>query len=878
MARVSKSFLTVLMVAGLLLGLAAGVTASGPDGPYIQARVEFASMADWYRFVNLEGMDVMKSKPGLMVEIVTNDAQIEELRALGFGVEVEIEDMAEFYASRVRGPNFGDFHTFSETIDFIDGLTAAYPSIVGEKISIGTSIEGRDVWAIKISDNPGVDETEPEILLDGLHHAREPMSVEVLLHYMTWLTSNYGTDPEATFLVDNREIWFVPVVNPDGYCYNELTDPGGGGMWRKNRRNNAGSSCYGVDPNRNYDYEWGGVGSSGDPCSETYRGTAPHSEPCIQAYVSFVEAREFVTNITFHSVAGMVLLPWGYTNAHTPDDATFRVLANNMAQYNGYQVGQAGEILYNCSGTTPDWAYGVEDIWSLCVEVAGTGFWPAESEIPSLNAENLWPQQYICRVAGSYLAVDGTTFAGGNGDQQPDAGETLDLVVSIENQGVIAGATNVSVVITTDDPYVQLHDASTTLGSISAGSAANNSGDPFSFSVDAGTPDGHGLVLTLEITGDGLYMEETLSWMVGEPTVVFFDDMESGTGNWVENDGYWGLTSTQSHSPSTSYTDSPSGNYGSYRNTWIELATAIDFSSATAADLSFWHRVDTEADYDYCYVEASSDGGGTWYQVGPKYHGNNYGWEEVELSLNDFVGTANFSLRFRFTSDTYVEEDGWYVDDVTISGPPTGNVKPTEPTLSDPPDGGTVSSPTPDLTVVNSYDPDPGDVLTYGFQVYDDELCTSLVASMSGVTEGSGTTSWTVSSSLGSGTYYWRTYADDGTERSQLMATASFIVEETGVQDAGIATLVLHPSRPNPFGREASLSFELPTRANVTFDIYSVNGRLVRTLVDDEMDPGTVDVMWDGRDEHGRRVGNGLYFMKLVAGDDVRRGKVIVLR
>ena len=189
-----------------------------------------------------------------------------------------------------------------------------------------------------------------------------------------------------------------------------------------------------------------------------------------------------------------------------------------------------------------------------------------------------------------------------------------------------------------------------------------------------------------------------------------------------------------------------------------------------------------------------------------------------------------------------------------------------------------MSSPTPDLTVVNSYDPDPGDVLTYAFQVYDDELCTSLVASMSGVTEGSGTTSWTVSSSLGSGTYYWRTYADDGTERSLLMATASFIVEDTGVQEPAVATLVLHPSRPNPFGREASLSFELPTRADVTFDIYSVDGRLVRTLVDDEMDPGTVDVTWDGRDENGRRVGNGLYFMKLVAGDDVRRGKVIVLR
>jgi len=214
---------------------------------------------------------------------------------------------------------------------------------------------------------------------------------------------------------------------------------------------------------------------------------------------------------------------------------------------------------------------------------------------------------------------------------------------------------------------------------------------------------------------------------------------------------------------------------------------------------------------------------------------------------------------------------------VTISGPPTGNTKPTAPVLNDPPDGGTVAVSTPLLTVDNSSDVDPGDVLTYGFRVYDDELCTSLVTSVSGVTEGSGTTSWTTGATLADGTYYWRTYADDGTERSQLMETGSFIVESTGVGET-VGRLALYPASPNPFGGTAKISFAMPRRGDVDLSVYSVDGRLVRTLVSGETGPGQVDLSWDGRDNTGRQVGNGLYFMRLTAVGETRHGKVVVLR
>jgi hypothetical protein len=855
---------------------AAMAFASAPEGPWIQARVEFSSAEQWRDFVSLPGLDIMRSKPGVGVTLVTDADQLARLRSQGYAVTVEIEDVERHYASRIRGPNFGQFHTYSETGEYLDALHAAYPSITTAKVSIGTTIEGRTIWAFKISDNADVDEDEPEILLDGMHHAREPMSLEVQLYYMNWLTQGYGTDPEATFLVDNREIWFIPILNPDGYCYNETTNPSGGGMWRKNRRDNPGT-CEGVDLNRNYPYQWGGVGSSADPCQDTYRGTAGGSEPEIQAYMSFVGARDFIANITFHSVAGLVLIPWSYTMSHTPDDATFRLIGNQMAASNGYDVGQPGEVLYECSGTTTDWMYGVHDVWSTCVEVDGSGFWPAESEIAGLNAECLWPQIYLTRIGGLYVSMAGDVLAGGNGNGKPDPGETLDLTVSVENQSLIASATNVTMTLATDDAYLQLIDAQSLVGTIGPSSTGSNAADPFSFSVDAGTPNGHAVVMTVLIQADGFSMEEELVWLVGAPYTIFSDNMESGTGKWTENDGLWGITTSSYSSPTRSYTDSPSGNYTNYVNTWIETTNPIDLSTAEVAELSFNHRYNTEAGYDYCNVEGSADGGTTWLSIGPKYDGDNGAWGAVTLSLADFCGSANFKLRFRLSSDSYITDDGWYVDDVVVRGPNPGNARPTAPTLSSPPNGGSVSSPTPTLTVVNATDADPGDVLSYGFVVYSDALCTTVVASVAGVTEGGGTTGWQVSPALPDGEYWWRAYADDGTERGPLMTVGSFVIDTTGVPD-GVSAVALHPASPNPFAGETVLRFDLPARGAATLTVHSVDGRVVRTLAAGEAGPGPVEVVWDGCDGSGERVASGLYFARLEAFGVARSEKIVVVK
>src|SRR3990167_4545160 len=182
----------------------------------------------------------------------------------------------------------GGFYTFNEVVAQLDTMRLLYPNLITVKDSTGSSIEGRTIWAVKISDNPDVNENEPQVFYNALTHANEQQGMMTVLYFMYYLLENYGTDPEVTYLVDNRELYFVPVINPDGYAYNEQISPNGGGMWRKSRRNNGGG-IFGVDLNRNYGFNWGydNIGSSPYPQEWNYRGAGPFSEPESQAIRNF---------------------------------------------------------------------------------------------------------------------------------------------------------------------------------------------------------------------------------------------------------------------------------------------------------------------------------------------------------------------------------------------------------------------------------------------------------------------------------------------------------------------------------------------------------------------------------------------------------------
>jgi carboxypeptidase T len=289
------------------------------------------------------------------------------------------------------------YHTYAEVQAELAAIEAAHPAIA-KRYKLATTAEGRNITVLKISDNVTTNESEPGSLIIGNHHAREWMTVEIPLYYANYLVNNYGADPQATWLVDNREIFIIPNLNPDGLQYSQFTDS----MWRKNRRNN-GDGTYGVDLNRNYNGSqdgnptgaWGVTGTSHTTSDETYCGPSAFSEPETRAVRDLMLARpNLALSISFHSYAEEIYWPWGYsTGVQTPDDAAQQSIANDFAAINGYAAMQSA-ALYATSGDTDDWAYGYFEyrtsrtFFPFTVET-NSAFQPAASEITPTCQLNL---------------------------------------------------------------------------------------------------------------------------------------------------------------------------------------------------------------------------------------------------------------------------------------------------------------------------------------------------------------------------------------------------------------------------------------------------------------------------------------------------------
>src|SRR5688572_24259104 len=243
---------------------------------------EIADKKDSYFIGDFSANEIrLMKEEKLRVDVVTDDLTQDFLKR-------NKKDQSNLSQSMRTGgtpPGFsygsmGGYLTYAQMVAELDELKTLYPDLITTKSSLGTSAEGRAIWMVKISDNPEVHEDlEEGILYTALTHAREPISMMSLTYFMQYILSRYGTDPEITCLINNRELYFVPCVNPDGYVYNQTTNPGGGGFWRKNRRNN-GDGTFGVDINRNFDYNWGSDDSGSSPVtsSEVYRGPSAGSE------------------------------------------------------------------------------------------------------------------------------------------------------------------------------------------------------------------------------------------------------------------------------------------------------------------------------------------------------------------------------------------------------------------------------------------------------------------------------------------------------------------------------------------------------------------------------------------------------------------------
>ena len=370
-------------------------------------RIDLKGVADMTPLLSL-GLDIAGKGPGESLDVILTPEERDRVRALGFEpVRVQLPLLALGAGlAPALAPNLGDYHTVAEATAEMVSYAATYPSIA-QLDTIGYSYEGRAILAMHVSDNAGVEEGEPEVLVVGCHHARELMSVEIPLYLMRGLLDGYGSDPVITSLVNGRSIWILPILNPDGHLYVEQNSGGqSSGWWRKNRRPNS-DGTFGVDLNRNYGYRWGwdNVGSSPIPASDVYRGTAPFSEPETAAFRAFIDAHAFTISASIHSYGELFLYPWGYATLDTPDHDVFSAIGDSVSSQNGYLSGnpKSGAI-YLTNGGMDDWAYGDTAarpaIYGFTFEVntdAQGGFGPSDALIPATCELNWGPLLTLLR-------------------------------------------------------------------------------------------------------------------------------------------------------------------------------------------------------------------------------------------------------------------------------------------------------------------------------------------------------------------------------------------------------------------------------------------------------------------------------------------------
>lgn len=393
--------------------------------------------------------------------------------------------------------SYAGHYTFAEMQTILDRMRTKYPNLISVKTSAGTTLGGRPIVLVKISDNPDVDENEPKTLLNAVHHAREPISMTQLIYFMWHVLENYATDKEVRTLLNSTELYIIPCLNPDGYVYNQTTNPGGGGMWRKNRKLNS-DGTYGVDINRNYAYYYAldNSGSSPTPSAENYRGTGAFSELETAAIRDLMLKYTFTTAFNYHSYNNSTMYPFSALNPNSnPELAKFRSAAQYLTVENAFTIGNTYETLgYTSNGGAPDWQYGEQTTkaksYAFTTEIGSSsdGFWPATSRIIPLCVSTLEMNRKMLRMSTLY----GRAAASGSSSFST---KTSALRYNFQNFGIKPGTLTLSA--RPLSPYVTSMGGSKTYANLGL---LQTVPDSLVFSVADSTP--VGTPIAFEVTVD----------------------------------------------------------------------------------------------------------------------------------------------------------------------------------------------------------------------------------------------------------------------------------------------------------------------------------------------------------------------------------------
>ena len=667
---------------------------------YSQVRIFAVSDYDFQKIQDAGlCLDAGIHKPGVYFETILSENEINNLNKSGVKYEILINDWQLYYKNLPKMSNsdmlsaihqsmvkdnvshsiygtMGGFLKYSEVVAKLDSMRLQYPNLISAKFSVGNTYENRVQWCVRVTHNPDAPTGRPEVLMHAVIHAREPEGLEAQMYYMYWLFENYNIDPIATFILNNREIYWIPIFNVDGYVYNETTNPTGGGMWRCNRHITSGT-CGPVDLNRNFGtYQfWNSTngGSGTNQCEGgqgTYRGTTPFSEIETQNVMNFVISRNFKTGLGGHTYGNDIFKPYSWCEPiPSPDDAIFNKFMSDMTVYNGYRIGTAYQVLgYYIRGGSDDWYYNDsghtagQHILVMTPE-SGTSFWPPQSEIIPDAQDMLYPNQYIALVASSWVNVVKTDF------NQPNynPGGSGNFKVLVSNNG-IAAAANIKIQCVPLNTNINIPVQLYTNPSLPAFASDSVS---FNFTISSSAPVNCGIPISVIIkqSDTSVVYSKTVYCLIGNGTLAITDSAENGFNNWTAGgtNGTWQVVTNNFHTPSHSFADNASNSYLSNTNCYMVLTNPINASTNPICKLTYWQIYNTESGYDYCFLETSNDNGTTWQAV-KSWTGSNTVWSQQSFDLTSYAnGSSQFKIRFRLQSDAGVNGQGWHVDDIKIS-------------------------------------------------------------------------------------------------------------------------------------------------------------------------------------------------------------------
>ncbi|MDD5360807.1 MAG: M14 family zinc carboxypeptidase [Ignavibacteria bacterium] len=661
---------------------------------YSQVRIFTTSESDFNKMTSsglfLEGGI---HKKGLYFETWLSETEISLLNKSGVPYQVIIPDWMEYYNSfpPLSAKQYSDImeksrdeysvsHSIlgtmggnlklAEIINKLDSLRIQYPGLVSVKWSIGNTYEGRPMWTVRITKNPDAPTGRPELWYNGVTHAREPGGMENVLYYVYWLVENYGTDPIATYILNNREIYWTPIINVDGYYYNETTNPTGGGMWRANRHMTT-SGCGYVDLNRHFGtynfWNSSNGGSSTDACSGgqgTYRGAYPMVEPELVNWKAFENSRNFKCEMDYHTYGNYLIKPYAWCDpTPTPDDAIFNQFGADIVAVNHFTYGTPlSTVGYTVRGGSTDWVYSNDStghsqhVICFSPEVGVIGFWSNPANIVSEAQTCFFMNQYMSLVAGAYVNLVSANLNKASYVQ----GETGNMKVVIKNKG-LSNAANIKIELVPQTTYLTIPTQVYTRASLPTFVSDSTT---FNFTIGASCPNNGVVKARLKLKQDDTVTvyDQIVNIFVGSGYTILRDSAENGTSNFPTMTN-WSIVTNKYLSPTHSFK-------GACTSSGVNqmISVPLNVSAYPSVYLSWYQKYALETGYDYGFVDVSSNNGSSWQRIATFNGVDSSSWKLKSYDISSLVaGSTNMLVRFRDSCDSSQNWDGWYVDNINVT-------------------------------------------------------------------------------------------------------------------------------------------------------------------------------------------------------------------